>query len=279
MLLRPGMPVAPSRGTQRAAGRPCEGWPTLMSRFFIDRPILCMGYRNHPDAGRRPRHPVPAHRPVSGHRAPCGLDHGLLSGRARRWRARPMSPGRRTSSACSKPRLPNFGGVEILLNAAGINSGTPFFEIEEAECSVSSTWICAASSWLARCSARPWLTRQRRVHHQHFFGVFRPSAIQGVHLFGGEGRRQSDHQVSGARICSVPGARECYSAGFFPAEQNRKLLTEERVASIMNHTPMRRYGAPSELIGAAVYLASDKASSFVTGSIVRVDGGFGAMTI
>jgi NAD(P)-dependent dehydrogenase (short-subunit alcohol dehydrogenase family) len=67
--------------------------------------------------------------------------------------------------------------------------------------------------------------------------------------------------------------------GFFPAEQNRKLLTEERVASIMNHTPMRRFGAPSELIGAALYLASDKASSFVTGSIVRVDGGFSAMTI
>ena len=67
--------------------------------------------------------------------------------------------------------------------------------------------------------------------------------------------------------------------GFFPAEQNRKLLTEDRVASIMNHTPMRRFGTPSELVGAALYLASDRASSFVTGSIVRVDGGFGAMTI
>jgi NAD(P)-dependent dehydrogenase (short-subunit alcohol dehydrogenase family) len=67
--------------------------------------------------------------------------------------------------------------------------------------------------------------------------------------------------------------------GFFPAEQNRKLLTEERTASIMKHTPMGRYGAPFELIGAAVYLASDKASSFVTGSLVRVDGGFAAMTI
>jgi NAD(P)-dependent dehydrogenase (short-subunit alcohol dehydrogenase family) len=47
----------------------------------------------------------------------------------------------------------------------------------------------------------------------------------------------------------------------------------------MNHTPMRRFGAPSELVGMAVYLASEKASSFVTGSIMRVDGGFGAMTI
>ena len=52
---------------------------------------------------------------------------------ARRWRVRPMSPGRRTSSASLEATLANFGGVDILLNAAGINSGTPFFEIEEAE--------------------------------------------------------------------------------------------------------------------------------------------------
>jgi NAD(P)-dependent dehydrogenase (short-subunit alcohol dehydrogenase family) len=67
--------------------------------------------------------------------------------------------------------------------------------------------------------------------------------------------------------------------GFFPAEQNRKLLTPERVSSILSHTPMKRFGEADELVGAAVYLASRRASSFVTGSIVRVDGGFMAMTI
>jgi NAD(P)-dependent dehydrogenase (short-subunit alcohol dehydrogenase family) len=67
--------------------------------------------------------------------------------------------------------------------------------------------------------------------------------------------------------------------GFFPTEQNRKILTPERVDSIMRHTPMARFGEPCELVGAAVYLASERASSFVTGSILRVDGGFLAMTI
>jgi NAD(P)-dependent dehydrogenase (short-subunit alcohol dehydrogenase family) len=67
--------------------------------------------------------------------------------------------------------------------------------------------------------------------------------------------------------------------GFFPAEQNRKLLTPERTAAIMGHTPMARYGESSELVGAAIYLAAPKASSFVTGAILRVDGGYGAMTI
>jgi NAD(P)-dependent dehydrogenase (short-subunit alcohol dehydrogenase family) len=67
--------------------------------------------------------------------------------------------------------------------------------------------------------------------------------------------------------------------GFFPAEQNRKLLTAERVAQIMNHTPMKRYGEPRELLGAVLWLASETASSFVTGALVRVDGGFLSMTI
>ena len=73
--------------------------------------------------------------------------------------------------------------------------------------------------------------------------------------------------------------------GFFPAEQNRKLLFNEdgsptaRTASIMGHTPMARFGKPDELMGAAIFLASPKASGFVTGSEVRVDGGFLAQTI
>ena len=47
----------------------------------------------------------------------------------------------------------------------------------------------------------------------------------------------------------------------------------------MGHTPVQRFGEPSELVGMAVYLASERASSFTTGSLLRVDGGFLAMTI
>ena len=63
------------------------------------------------------------------------------------------------------------------------------------------------------------------------------------------------------------------------SEEWRKLLTPERNQSIMTHTPMNRFGEACELVGAAVYLSSAKAASFVTGSILRVDGGFLAMTI
>ena len=67
--------------------------------------------------------------------------------------------------------------------------------------------------------------------------------------------------------------------GFFPAEQNKKILTEERRKMIFGHTPMGRYGEPHELTGALLWLASQKASSFVTGAIIPVDGGFTSMTI
>ena len=73
--------------------------------------------------------------------------------------------------------------------------------------------------------------------------------------------------------------------GFFPAEQNRKLLFNDdgtptaRTKSIWGHTPMGRFGESHELIGACLFLASHRASSFVTGTDIRVDGGFLSQTI
>jgi len=71
----------------------------------------------------------------------------------------------------------------------------------------------------------------------------------------------------------------CLCPGFFPAEQNRKILEKSRVESILRHTPMGRLGDAPELIGAALLLLSPVAGSFITGEAIYVDGGFTAMTI
>jgi NAD(P)-dependent dehydrogenase (short-subunit alcohol dehydrogenase family) len=89
-----------------------------------------------------------------------------------------------------------------------------------------------------------------------------------------------------AREWATKGVRvNTITPGFFPAEQNRKLLFKDdgsptdRTKSIWAHTPMNRFGEAHELVGAAIFLASPKASGFVTGTDVRVDGGFLSQTI
>ena len=89
-----------------------------------------------------------------------------------------------------------------------------------------------------------------------------------------------------AREWAAKGVRvNSITPGFFPAEQNRKLLFNAdgsptaRTQAIWGHTPMGRFGQPEELIGAALFLASHRASSFITGTDIRVDGGFLSQTI
>lgn len=61
--------------------------------------------------------------------------------------------------------------------------------------------------------------------------------------------------------------------GVFRTALNTKVLVGERLERILANTPMKRLGTPSELAGTAVYLSS-KASDFVTGAVIPVDGGF-----
>jgi NAD(P)-dependent dehydrogenase (short-subunit alcohol dehydrogenase family) len=89
-----------------------------------------------------------------------------------------------------------------------------------------------------------------------------------------------------AREWAAKGVRvNSITPGFFPAEQNRRLLFNDdgsptaRTKAILGHTPMGRFGEARELVGAALFLASSNASSFVTGTDIRVDGGFLSQTI
>ena len=176
--------------------------------------------------------------------------------------------------------LGRFGHVDILLNAAGVNSGTPFFEIGEAEwhrildidltsvflaCQVFGQAMVEAGRGgsiinISSASSGPPLSKV------FTYAVAKAGVNQITQYLA---RELAPHNI---RVNAI-------LPGFFPAEQNRKLLTDERIASIMGHTPMNRFGESSELVGAAVYLAAREASSFVTGSILRVDGGFTAMSI
>ena len=89
-----------------------------------------------------------------------------------------------------------------------------------------------------------------------------------------------------AREWATTGVRvNAISPGFFPAEQNRRMLLNDdgtytdRGRAIVGHTPMARFGEAKELAGAVVWLASPRAASFVTGQNIVVDGGFSSATV
>ena len=70
--------------------------------------------------------------------------------------------------------------------------------------------------------------------------------------------------------------------GFFLTNQNRALLTNPdgsltpRSHKILSHTPMNKFGEPSDLLGALLWLLSDAGAGFVTGTVIPIDGGFAA---
>jgi NAD(P)-dependent dehydrogenase (short-subunit alcohol dehydrogenase family) len=173
-----------------------------------------------------------------------------------------------------------WGRVDILLNAPGINSGTPVFEITREE------WDTILAVNLTSYFLASQVFGARMVEQGDGGSIINiSSASSGPPL-----SKVFTYSITKAGINNMTQflAREwapdrvrvnAIAPGFFPAEQNRRLLTEGRTADIMRHTPMGRFGEADELAGAVVWLASDRASSFVTGTLVRVDGGFTAMTI
>ncbi|MGA3031310.1 MAG: SDR family oxidoreductase [Candidatus Limnocylindrales bacterium] len=173
-----------------------------------------------------------------------------------------------------------LGPVNVLVNAPGVNSATPFLEIGLDE------WHRILDANLTAVFLACQVFARSMIANGNGGSIINlSSASSGPPL-----SRVLTYSVSKAGLNNLTQylARElaphrirvnAIAPGFFPAEQNRSLLSEERVRAILGHTPAGRLGEPDELVGTAVWLASGRASGFVTGAIVRVDGGFSAMTI
>jgi NAD(P)-dependent dehydrogenase (short-subunit alcohol dehydrogenase family) len=170
--------------------------------------------------------------------------------------------------------------IDILVNAPGVNSTTPVMEITEEEWNFIMDVNLKGVFWASRIAAKFMIDNKT------------PGSIINISSASSEIPLSQvfTYSISKAGVNSMTKflAREwaphnirvnAILPGFFPAEQNREILTEERTEAIFNHTMMGRFGKPQELAGALLWLASNEASSFVTGSIIPVDGGFTSMTI
>jgi NAD(P)-dependent dehydrogenase (short-subunit alcohol dehydrogenase family) len=172
------------------------------------------------------------------------------------------------------------GGVDIVINGAGVNSATPFFDVEEEELDRIMN-VNFRSVYMACQIFGKYLVERGQGGN-----IINVGSMSGVipisRVFTYSASKAAVHNLSKnlAREWATTGVRvNTLVPGFFPAEQNRKILTEDRVASIMGHTPMKRFGKSEELIGATLLLASDTAGSFITGHELIVDGGYACMTI
>jgi NAD(P)-dependent dehydrogenase (short-subunit alcohol dehydrogenase family) len=174
--------------------------------------------------------------------------------------------------------LAKFNRVDVLVNGAGVNSPTPFFDISEEEFEKIITVNLKGLMLACQIFGRHMVERGSG-------SIINVGSASGLNplsrVFTYSASKAAVHNLSKnlAREWAPKGVRvNILVPGFFPAEQNRKVLSPDRVASIMAKTPMARFGEAHELIGAALLLASD-AGSFITGTELVVDGGFDAVTI
>ncbi len=171
------------------------------------------------------------------------------------------------------------GRCDILINGAGINAPTPFLEIPEDEYDRIFAINTKAVFLACQVFGRYFLDNKISA------SIINIGSMSGViplsRVFTYSMSKAAIHNISRnlAREWATQSIRvNTLVPGFFPAEQNRKVLTPERVEQIMGHTPMKRFGEAEELSGATLLLASD-AGSFITGEEIIVDGGYAAMTI
>ena len=174
--------------------------------------------------------------------------------------------------------MAKFGRADVLINGAGVNSATPFFDIPEEE--IDRILTVNLKGLMLSC----------QVFGKHMVekgggSIINLGSASGLNplsrVFTYSASKAAVHNLSKnlAREWATAGVRvNILVPGFFPAEQNRKVLNPDRIATIMAKTPMKRFGEAHELVGATLLLASD-AGSFITGAEIVVDGGFAAMSI
>lgn len=168
--------------------------------------------------------------------------------------------------------------VDMLVNCAGANANTPYEEITDDEwnhvidSNLSATHLACqvfAPQMTEQAGGGSILNIGSVTAHLPLSKVFAYSAAKAaiVNLTKNLAREFATRGVRINALCP----------GFFPAEQNRKLLTAERQHHIISQTPMARFGQPQELVGAVLLLLSRVAGSYITGADFYVDGGFTSM--
>jgi len=168
--------------------------------------------------------------------------------------------------------IQEFGKVDILVNAAGRTKRTPFLDVEEKEWNEIMDTNLTGAYRVSQIFGRHMVERKYgRIVHIASIASF-------VGLYEVAAYTASKAGLAGlTRTLAVEWARYgvCVNAiapGVFRTALNEKLLDGPRGKEFLVRAPMGRFGRVEELVGSAIFLASE-AASFVTGTILQVDGG------
>ena len=174
--------------------------------------------------------------------------------------------------------LARTGRVDILVNCAGVNSAVAYEEIADEDWDRVLDTNLKATHLACQLFAPLMAAQEQGGSILNIGSVTAHLPLSRVFAYSASKAAVNNLTKNLAREYAPRGVRvNSLNPGFFPAEQNRKILKPERVRKIMDQTPMARFGEPPELVGAALLLLARGAGSFVTGAEIFVDGGFTGM--
>lgn len=177
-----------------------------------------------------------------------------------------------------------FGALDVLINAVGGNKGkTPFVDTDLALFEeVLKLNLIAGLMVPTKVVCRWWIERKARGSVINLASMSSYVPLSGVWAYDAAKAAVLNLTMASAKEFAPHGIRvNALAPGFFLGKQNRSLLVDDttgqltqRGRDIISRTPCSRFGEPDDLAGAVVFLSSEKASGFVTGICIPVDGGF-----
>lgn len=177
-----------------------------------------------------------------------------------------------------------IGGFDVLINAVGGNRGKSSFmdaDIEVFE-SVIRLNLVAALMVPTQEVAKMWIAKGQPGAIINLASMASFIPLSGVWAYGAAKAAVVNLTIAAAKEFAPEKIRvNAIAPGFFLGAQNKALLVDEvtgeltpRGSAVLDHTPMERFGDASEIAGATLFLASERAAGFVSGITLPIDGGY-----